>query len=66
MKCTYITFKGKVEAQGTFSQLTHSKLDFTKMLVAADETQQEEEELEISEKRRDSTMSSGVRNSSYR
>lgn len=54
-----VTFQGKVEAQGTFSELTQSKLDFTKMLVAADETQQEEEELEISA-RRDSVVSSGV------
>lgn len=30
--------QGKIEAQGTFTELSNSKMDFTKLLAAADET----------------------------
>ncbi|CAH1105114.1 unnamed protein product [Psylliodes chrysocephalus] len=36
--------KGTIEAQGTFEQLSNSKLDFTKLLVAADETHEKQEQ----------------------
>ncbi|CAG9768357.1 unnamed protein product [Ceutorhynchus assimilis] len=33
--------EGKIEAQGTFEELSNSKLDFTKLLAAADESQED-------------------------
>ncbi|CAH1105115.1 unnamed protein product [Psylliodes chrysocephalus] len=36
--------KGTIEAQGTFEQLSNSKLDFTKLLAAADETHEKQEQ----------------------
>ncbi|CAG9833837.1 unnamed protein product [Diabrotica balteata] len=35
---------GKIEAQGTFNELMEYNLDFTKLLVAADETEDKEED----------------------
>lgn len=37
-----------MEALGTFDELINSDLDFTKLLAAADETQEDEEEVQRS------------------
>lgn len=37
-----------MEALGTFDELINSDLDFTKLLAAADESQEDEEEVQLS------------------
>ncbi|RZB39027.1 multidrug resistance-associated protein [Asbolus verrucosus] len=49
--------EGKIEAQGTFEELTYINLDFTKLLVAADETTEKEESIKTSFDRKSSIMS---------
>ncbi|XP_022909501.2 probable multidrug resistance-associated protein lethal(2)03659 [Onthophagus taurus] len=53
---------GRIEAQGTFDELSRADLDFTKMLVAADETvekKEPEKELKRVRSRQESTSSMG-------
>lgn len=50
---------GKIEALGTFEDLTHTNLDFTKLLIAADETVQKTNSTPAFE-RKDSIMSTIV------
>ncbi|CAH1117973.1 unnamed protein product [Phaedon cochleariae] len=41
--------EGRIEAQGSFEELSNSDLDFTKLLVSADETKEESKELVVTE-----------------
>lgn len=46
MICCELNFKGGIEAQGTFAEISESNLDFTKILVTENQTEHAEHDVE--------------------